>query len=305
MELIPLVILSFLVIIILFNMIRIVPEQQAWIIEEFGKFKKELEAGLHFVVPVIQKVSYKVELREEVIDVMPQICITKDNVQITVDGILYLKVIDPQKACYGIENYRFATAQLAQTTMRSEIGKIELDNTFSERDSINNAVVRSVDEASDPWGIKVTRYEIKNLDPPETVERAMEQQMTAEREKRAEVLESEGVKQANINESKGAREEAINRSKGEKQRKINEAEGRAKALELQAEASAEGIRFIAQAINKPNGDKARSMRIFQQYLSQLGNILNKSKTSIIPLEAAQVKSLLKTVVPAFSDKEAK
>jgi regulator of protease activity HflC (stomatin/prohibitin superfamily) len=302
MELVPLIVISALVILLLFKMIRIVPEQEAWIIEEFGKFKKELGAGLHFVIPIIQRVAYKMELREEVIDVMPQICITRDNVQITVDGILYLKVIDPQKASYGIENYRFATAQLAQTTMRSEIGKIELDNTFSERDTINNAVVKSVDEASDPWGIKVTRYEIKNLDPPESVEKAMERQMTAEREKRADILESDGVRQAAINESKGTREEAINRSKGEKQKKINEAEGRAKSLELQAEATAEGIRYIAQAINKPNGDKARAMRIFQQYLTQLGNILQTSKTQVIPLEAAQFKSLLKTVIPAVTDK---
>ncbi len=305
MEMVPVLIVSAIVIIILFKMIRIVPEQEAWVIEELGKFKKELGAGLHFVIPIIQRVAYKMELREEVIDVMPQVCITNDNVQITVDGILYLKVIDPQKASYGIENYRFATAQLAQTTMRSEIGKIELDRTFSERDTINNAVVKSVDEASDPWGIKVTRYEIKNLDPPETVERAMEQQMTAERDKRAEVLESDGVKQAAINESKGNREEAINRSKGEKQKRINEAEGKAKAIELKADATAEGIRLIAQAINKPNGDKAKSMRIFQQYLSQLGNVLTNSKTSVIPLEVAQVKSLLKTVLPAVTDKEAK
>ncbi|MBI9099482.1 MAG: paraslipin [Spirochaetaceae bacterium] len=305
MEMIPTLIVSAIVIIILFKMIRIVPEQEAWVIEEFGKFKKELGAGLHFVVPVIQRIAYKLELREEVIDVMPQVCITNDNVQITVDGILYLKVIDPQKASYGIENYRFATAQLAQTTMRSEIGKIELDRTFSERDSINNAIVKSVDQASDPWGIKVTRYEIKNLDPPETVERAMEQQMTAERDKRAEVLESDGVKQAAINDSKGNREEAINRSKGEKQKRINEAEGKAKAIELQAEATAEGIRLIAQAINKPNGDKAKSMRIFQQYLAQLGNILKNSKTSVIPLEAAQVKSLIQTILPVLTDKGAK
>jgi len=305
MEMIPVIVISAIVIIILFKMIRIVPEQEAWVIEEFGKFKRELGAGLHFVVPIVHRVAYKMELREEVIDVMPQVCITKDNVQITVDGILYLKVIDPQKASYGIENYRFATAQLAQTTMRSEIGKIELDRSFSERETINNAIVQSVDEASDPWGIKVTRYEIKNLDPPETVERAMEQQMTAERDKRAEVLESDGVKQAAINESKGNREEAINRSKGEKQKRVNEAEGKAKAIELKAEASAEGIRLIAQAINKPNGDKAKSMRIFQQYLSQLGMVLTKSKTSVIPLEAAQVKSLLKTVIPTLTDKGAK
>ncbi len=298
-------ILIAVVIILLLKMVKIVPEQEAWIIEQFGKYKKTLAAGLHLIVPVIERAAYKVDLREEVIDVPPQVCITNDNVQVTVDGILYIKVMDPEKAVYGIENYRFATSQLAQTTMRSEVGKIELDKTFSERDTINNAVVRSVDQASDPWGIKVTRYEIKNLDPTDSVREAMEQQMTAERDKRAEILESDGFKKAQINESKGAREESINFSKGERQKRINEADGEARAIEIQAEATAEGIRLIAEALSRPNGDKARKIRILNKYTQQLGKILESADTQVIPLEAAQVKSLLQTVIPAVTGKGGK
>ncbi|MDC7219146.1 MAG: SPFH domain-containing protein [Spirochaetales bacterium] len=298
-------ILIVLVIILLLKMVKIVPEQEAWIIEQFGKYQKTLAAGLHLIIPIVQKAAYKVNLKEEVIDVLPQVCITNDNVQVSVDGILYIKVIEPEKACYGIENYRYATSQLAQTTMRSEVGKIELDKTFSERDTINNAVVKAVDEASDPWGIKVTRYEIKNLDPTDSVREAMEQQMTAERDKRADILESDGVKQAQINESKGAREEAINYSKGERQKRINEAEGEAKAIEVQAEATAEGIKLIAEALNQPNGDKAKKIRIINKYTKQLGEILDTAETQVIPLEAAQVKSLLQTVIPAVVEKGGK
>ncbi|MBN2628113.1 MAG: paraslipin [Spirochaetales bacterium] len=298
-------ILIALVIILLLKMVKIVPEQEAWIIEQLGKYRKTLAAGLHLIVPVIQRAAYRVDLKEEVIDVPPQVCITNDNVQVTVDGILYIKVIEPEKAVYGIENYRFATSQLAQTTMRSEVGRIELDKTFSERDTINNAVVKAVDEASDPWGIKVTRYEIKNLDPTDSVREAMEQQMRAEREKRADILESDGFKQAQINESKGAREEAINYSKGERQKRINEADGEARAIEIQADATAEGIKLIAEALNRPNGDKARKIRILNKYTAQLGKILNTADTQVIPLEAAQVKSLLQTVIPAVTGKGGK
>jgi len=287
------------VIITLLAMVKIVPEQEAWIIEQFGKYRKTLAAGLHLIVPFVQKSAYKINLKEEVIDVPPQMCITNDNVQVTVDGILYLKVIDPVKAAYGIENYRFATSQLAQTTMRSEIGKIELDNTFSERDTINNAVVKSVDEASDPWGIKVTRYEIKNLDPSDTVREAMEQQMTAEREKRADILESEGMKIAEINASKGIKEESINISKGERQKRMNEAEGRAKAIEIQANATAKGITLIAESLQQPNADKAKTLRIIDQYVEQLGGILGTAETTVLPAELAQVRSIIEGIAPGL------
>lgn len=282
---------------IFFKLIRIVPEQQAWIVEQFGKYKRSLGPGLHLVIPFVQKVAYKQILKEEVIDVKPQLCITQDNVQVSVDGILYLQVVDAEKASYGIDNYRFATGQLAQTTMRSEMGKIELDRTFSERDKINDAIVRAVDEASDPWGIKVTRYEIRDITPSETVMTAMEQQVRAEREKRAEILSSEGFREARINSSKGDRQEAINLSRGERQKRINEAEGRARATEIIAEATAEGIEEVAAAIRLPKGRSAVAMRITQQFISSLGEIIRDSNTSVLPVELAEIRSLLHAIKP--------
>ncbi|MDA3852236.1 MAG: SPFH domain-containing protein [Spirochaetaceae bacterium] len=293
------IVLIVFVIITLLAMVKIVPEQEAWIIEQFGKYRKTLAAGLHLIIPFVQKASYKINLKEEVIDVAPQVCITNDNVQVTVDGILYLKVMDPQKAAYGIENYRYATSQLAQTTMRSEIGKIELDNTFSERDTINDAIVKAVDQASDPWGIKVTRYEIKNLEPSDSVREAMEQQMTAEREKRADVLESDGMKLAEINHSKGVREESINLSKGERQRTMNVAEGRAKSIEIEASATAKGIKMIAEVLQQPNAERAKTLRIMDQYVSQMGNIFQQSETTVLPVELSQVRSIIQGIAPGL------
>lgn len=290
-------VLAVVFLIIFFKLIRIVPEQEAWIVEQFGKFQKTLGSGFHLVVPFVQRVAYKHLLKEEVIDVEPQICITSDNVQVTVDGILYLRVVDPVKASYGIDNYRYATAQLAKTTMRSELGKLELDRSFSERDDLNDAIVRAVDEASDPWGIKVTRYEIKDISPTETIEDAMEQQMRAEREKRAEILSSEGDKEARINVSKGERQEAINLSMGEKQRRINEAEGRAQAIEITSSATADGIKEIAAAIRNPGGDKATNFRIAEQFISQFGTIIETANISVLPFEMAQLKSVLEALLP--------
>ena len=292
--------LAFVVIVIFFKLIKIVPEQQSYVIEQFGKYSKTLVAGLHLVIPFIQKVAYKHTLKEEVIDVDPQVCITNDNVQVTVDGILYIKVVDPVKASYGIENYRFATAQLAKTTMRSEIGKLELDRAFSERDEVNDNVVKAVDEASDPWGIKVTRYEIKDIYPTSTIEQAMEQQMRAEREKRAEILSSEGEKESRINISRGQREEAINVSKGERQKMINVSEGRSKAIEIVAEATAEGLKDIASALQLPKGRTAMSVRLAEQYVEQFGEILKGAETSVLPLEIANLKGIVDTVLPALS-----
>ncbi len=286
-----------LVIFLFFKLIRIVSEAESYIIEQFGKYKRTLGSGFHLVIPVVQKVAYKVELREQVIDVEPQICITSDNVQVAVDGILYLKVVDPVKTSYGIDNYRFATAQLAKTTMRSEIGKLELDKTFSERDSLNDAIVKAIDEASDPWGIKVTRYEIKDITPTEGVEKAMEQQMRAEREKRAEILSSEGVKESRINVSKGERQYAINLSEGERQRRINVAEGRAEAIEITSKATAEGLEMVAEALNLPKGKNAMALRLAEQYVARFGSILEKVDTSVLPVEVAQLKSLVEAVLP--------
>jgi regulator of protease activity HflC (stomatin/prohibitin superfamily) len=287
-----LLVLFFLV---FFKLIRIVPEQEAWVIEQFGKFHKILGPGLHLVIPGVQKVAYQNILKEEVIDVPPQICITKDNAQVSVDGIIYLQVVDPEKASYGIENYRFASAQLAQTTMRSEIGKIELDNTFSERDAINDAIVRAVDEASEPWGIKVTRYEIRDITPTETALTAMEQQVVSEREKRASILESEGERESRINLSKGEREEAINLSEGERQRRINEADGRARAIEIVSEATADGIVEVAKSIQLPKGKQAVSLRIAEQFIAQLGEVLSSAETQVLPYDIAQIKGVFDSI----------
>jgi len=289
------VVLLVLVFTIFFKLIRIVPEQQAWVVEQFGKFQRTMGPGFHLVIPVVQKVAYKQILKEEVIDVPPQLCITRDNVQVSVDGVLYLQVMDPGKASYGIDNYRFATAQLAQTTMRSEIGKIELDRSFSERDAINDAIVRAVDDASDPWGIKVTRYEIKDITPSETVMTAMEQQVRAEREKRAEILSSEGTREARINSSKGDRQQAINLSQGEKQKRINEAEGRAKATEIIAAATAEGITEVAAAIRRKKGRTAVAMRIAQQFISSLGEIIRESDTAVLPADLANLRAIADSI----------
>ena len=292
--------LAFIVIVIFFKLIRIVPEKQSYVIEQFGKYSKSLGAGLHLVIPFVQKVAYKHTLKEEVIDVAPQVCITNDNVQVTVDGILYIKVIDPVKASYGIENYRFATAQLAKTTMRSEIGKLELDRAFSERDEVNDNIVKAVDEASDPWGIKVTRYEIKDIYPTPTIEHAMEQQMRAEREKRAEILSSEGEKESRINISRGQRQEAINISKGERQRMINTSEGKSKAIEIVSIATAEGLKDIASALQLPKGRTAMSVRLAEQYVEKFGKILKGTETSVLPSGIANVKGLLDSILPSLT-----
>ncbi len=285
-----------LVFLVFFKLIRIVPEAEAWIVEEFGKFKRTLGPGFHLVIPFVQKVAYQSHLKEEAVDVEPQVCITQDNVQVTVDGVLYLMVVDAEKAAYGIENYRFATAQLAQTTMRSEIGKIGLDNTFSERDRINDAVVKAVDEASDPWGIKVTRYEIKDITPTETVMVAMEQQVRAEREKRAEILASEGERESRVNRSKGERQQAINLSQGERQKRVNEADGKAAAISIVAEATAEGIGEVAKALQHPRGKQAVSLRIAEQFIAQLGEILNTAETQVLPYDIAQIRGVLDGVL---------
>ena len=296
MDIILIYLLVFFVIYVFFKLVQIVPEQEAYIIEQFGKYQRTLGAGLHLVIPFVQKVAYKQILKEQVIDVPPQICITNDNVQVTVDGLLYLRVVDPQKASYGIENYRFATAQLAQTTMRSEIGKMELDKSFSERDDLNDAIVKALDTASDPWGIKVTRYEIKDISPTDTIMEAMEQQMRAERERRAEILISEGEKESRINISLGEREGAINLSKGERQKRINESEGKAQAMKIVAQATAAGIAQVAEAIRLPKGRSAMTLRLTQQYIDQLSGIFRTADVSVLPWDLAQFKSVVRTLL---------
>ena len=284
--------IALLVIITLINTARIVPQKTACIVEKLGKYSRTLNAGFHILVPFLDRVAYKHSLKEVAVDVPPQVCITKDNIAVEVDGVLYLQVVDPVKASYGIENFLFASTQLSQTTMRSEIGTLELDRTFEEREAINAAISQAVDKASDPWGVKITRYEIKNIHPPETVREALEKQMRAEREKRALIFESEGQRQAKINVAEGMRQEAILQSEGEKMKRINEAEGRAKEIELVAIATAEGIRNIAVAIEQPGGSDAVNLRVAEQYIGEFGNLAKEGNTLIIPSSLSDVGGMV-------------
>ena len=286
-------ILAFLILVAIVKTAVIVPQKTAYIIERLGKYRCTLEAGFHILVPFFDRVAYRHTLKEQAIDVPPQECITKDNIAVSVDGILYMQVMDPAKASYGIGNYLFATTQLAQTTMRSEMGKLDLDRSFEERTTINAAIVSAVDKASDPWGIKVTRYEIKNITPPQTIRDAMEKQMRAEREKRAMIAESEGERQSKINRAEGERQQAIALSEGERARRINEAEGRAKEITLVAEAQAVGIRKVAAALNEPGGLNSVNMQLAQQYLAQFGNLAKQNNTMIIPADLANVAGVIK------------
>ena len=271
----------------------VVPQKTAYIVERLGKYRTTLEAGFHILLPFFDRIAYRHTLKEMAIDVPPQECITKDNIAVSVDGILYLQVMDPVKASYGIGNYLFATTQLAQTTMRSEMGKLDLDRSFEERTAINGAIVSAVDKASDPWGIKVTRYEIKNITPPQSIRDAMEKQMRAEREKRAMIAESEGERQSKINRAEGERQQAIALSEGEREKRINEAEGRAKEIMLVADAQAEGIRKVAAALNEPGGLNSVNMQLAQQYLTQFGHLAKQNNTMIIPSDLANVAGVLK------------
>ncbi len=284
-----------------FKTIRIVPQKQAFIVERLGKYSKTLEAGFHILVPFIDKVAYRHTLKEQAVDVPPQACITRDNIAVEVDGILYMQVVDPKKASYGINNYLFASSQLAQTTMRSVMGKLELDKTFEERETINSVIVDAVDKASDPWGVKVTRYEVKNILPPQSIKDAMEKQMRAEREKRASIAESEGDRQAKINRAEGDRQEMIARSEGEKQRRINEAEGRAVEIQRVAEATALGIKEIAKAINEEGGINAVNLRIAEQYLNEFGNLAKTNNSIIIPTDLADIAGVIKAATSVIKD----
>lgn len=292
--------LIFLALIILMKTARVVPQKTVYIIERLGKYHATLDAGFHILIPFIDRIAYKHSLKENAIDVPSQSCITKDNIQVEVDGILYFQIIDPVKASYGINNYAFASIQLAQTTMRSEVGKIELDRTFEERDKINAEIVTAVDKASIPWGLKVTRYEIKNIVPPPSIKDAMEKQMRAEREKRALIAESEGDKQAKINRAEGDKAEAIAKSEGEKMKRINEAEGRGQEIERVAMATAKGIREIATAIQEPGGQWAVNLRIAEQYLNEFGKLAHVNNTMIIPSNLSDVAGTVAAVAKVFS-----
>jgi regulator of protease activity HflC (stomatin/prohibitin superfamily) len=284
---------------------RIVPQKTVIIIERLGKYFATLEPGFHIIIPFIDRVAHVHSLKEMVIDVPPQACITKDNIGVEVDGILYMQIQDPVKATYGINDYAFASTQLAQTTMRSEIGKIDLDRTFEEREKINFEIVTAVDKASEPWGLKVTRHEIKNIIPPASIKDAMEKQMRAEREKRALIAESEGDKQAKINRAEGDKQEAIARSEGERMKRINEAEGRGQEIERVALATAKGIREIANAINDKGGAEAVNLRIAESYLSEFGKLAQKNNAMIIPSNLADVAGVVSSVSKIFTTMNAK
>jgi regulator of protease activity HflC (stomatin/prohibitin superfamily) len=288
------------VIVAIAKTMQIVPQRHAYIVERLGKYNKTLEAGLHILIPFIDKVAYKHTLKEQAVDVPPQMCITRDNISVEVDGILYMQVVDPKNASYGINNYSFASTQLAQTTMRSVIGKLDLDKTFEERDSINGAIVQAVDAASDPWGVKVTRYEVKNITPPPSITDAMEKQMRAEREKRAVIADSEGERQAKINQADGEKQFDIARSEGEKMKRINEADGRAAEIRAVAMATAEGITAIAKAINAEGGSDAVNLRIAEQYIAEFGKLAKENNTMIIPSNLSDVAGIVATAKSVIS-----
>ena len=282
-------ILFLVVVFILWKTITIIPMREAGILERLGKFKKRLEPGFHVLIPFIDRIAYRHEMREQVLDIPSQSCITRDNVQVEVDGVVYMKVMDPEKASYGIGNYYNASISLAQTTMRSEIGKLDLDSTFSEREKINENIVREIDKASEPWGIKFIRYEIRNITPSQHMLDTMEKQMEAERQKRAAITIGNGMKESDVLSSEGVRQETINISEGRRQQRINESTGRAKEIQLEAEAMSNGIMKIAAAIQKPGGQVAIRMRIAEQFLEELGRILQTSRLTVVPEGLANIK----------------
>lgn len=283
------IVLVIIIFMALSNVAKIVPQKQAYVIERLGKYSKTLEAGFHLLVPFIDKVAYKHTLKEQALDVPGQTCITRDNIAVEVDGVIYLQVVDPGLASYGIDNYAYAGTQLAQTTLRSVIGKLELDKTFEEREYINGQVVETLDAAAEPWGLKVLRYEISNITPPRTVQDALEKQMRAERERRAVVAESEGEKEAKINISVADRE-----------RQINEATGKAEEIRLLAEATANGIREIATAINTEGGKDAVNLRVAEQYVNEFGKLAKTNNTMILPAELSNIGSAVAAVQKVLS-----
>ena len=291
-SLIVAVVVVFFAMIMISRTARVVPQQNAWVVERLGKFDRTLQAGFHILVPFLETVRYKHSLKEVALDVPEQVCITRDNVQVAVDGVLYIKIMNPERASYGISDYNYAISQLAQTNLRSEIGKIDLDRTFEERTNINSMVVSEVDKASEAWGVKVLRYEIKNITPPKDVLAAMEKQMRAEREKRATVLQSEGQRDANINSAEGDKQQVIKASEAKKQQNINEAEGQAAAILSVATATAEGIRRVAEAMKVSGGYEAVQMRIAEEYIKQFGLLAKAGTSMIVPANVADITSMI-------------
>jgi regulator of protease activity HflC (stomatin/prohibitin superfamily) len=302
-NLIPVIVIVVLVLIVIGRSAVVVPQQSAYIIEYLGKYRRTLEAGFHILVPFVERIAYKHSLKEVAIDIPEQICITRDNVQVGVDGVLYMKILDPQRASYGITSYVFAITQLAQTTLRSELGKIELDRTFEERTAVNMLVVSELDKASEPWGVKVLRYEIKNINPPHDVLSAMEKQMRAEREKRATILTSEGERDAKINQAEGDKQRVIKASEANQQQQINEAHGQAEAILAVATASAEGLRRVADALRNEGGSEAMQLKIAEQYLESFGNLARTGNTFVVPANLSDVGSMIALATGMLRDKK--
>lgn len=290
------ILLAIVVVVVLLKTARVVPQREQFVVERLGKYAKTLDAGFHILVPFVDVVAYKHTLKEQTVDVPSQSCITQDNISVEIDGVIYMQVNDARAASYGIQDYMFATSQLAQTTLRSEIGKIELDRTFEERETINSQVVEAVDRAAEPWGVKILRYEIKDIVPPASVKDALEKQMRAERERRAVVASSEGERQARINVSEGERQEAINLSEAEKLRQINEAEGRAEEIRLIAEATAAGVRAVGAAVSEPGGKDAINLRVAEQWVTEFGKLAKVNNTMIVPAQLGDVSTLVSTVM---------
>jgi len=299
------VIIAIVVLIIIARTAIVVPQQSAYVVERLGRYHATLSAGFHILIPFLDNIRYRHSLKEGAYDIPAQVCITRDNVQVGVDGILYLKVLNAERASYGISDYIFAISQLAQTTLRSEIGKIDLDKTFEERMNINAQLVSELDKASEAWGVKVLRYEIKNITPPHDVLAAMEKQMRAEREKRAVILTSEGARDAAINNAEGEKQQVIKASEARRQQQINEAEGQASAILAVAQATAAGIRQVADAIRQPGGMEATQLRVAEQYVTQFGELAQKSNTVILPANVADVASMVATAMRVFKQIETK
>ncbi|MEX2123615.1 MAG: stomatin-like protein [Woeseia sp.] len=294
--------ISVVVIFVIAKTAVVVPQQNAYVVERLGKFSRVLNAGFHILIPFIERVAYRHTLKEQAVDIAEQICITRDNVQVGVDGVLYMQVLDPARASYGIGDYQFAIAQLAQTTLRSEIGKIELDRTFEERGAINANLVDELDKASEPWGVKVLRYEIKNINPPQDVLGAMEKQMRAEREKRAVILNSEGERDAVINQAEGEKQRVIKESEAVKQQQINEAEGEAAAILAVATATADGLKRVAAALVERGGHEAMQLRVAQQYIDEFGNLAKAGNTLVVPANLADLASMIALATNIAKDK---
>jgi regulator of protease activity HflC (stomatin/prohibitin superfamily) len=293
--------IAILVVIIIAKTAVVVPQQSAYIVEMLGKYSRTLSAGFHILIPFVERIAYKHSLKEQAIDIPEQVCITKDNVQVGVDGVLYLRVLEPSRASYGIADYNFAISQLAQTTLRSEIGKIDLDRTFEERATINSNVVSELDKASEPWGVKVLRYEIRNITPPKDVLQAMEKQMRAEREKRAVILTSEGERDAQINQAEGEKQRVIKQSEAARQQAINEAVGEAEAIMSGARATAEGLRLVAEAVSASGGVEAMQLRIAEDYVRQFGNLAKSANTLVVPANLSDVAGMITLATKIFGN----